>query len=162
MVLSIFDLTEYTQLLDVQPLKKINRTDGYDYYLFGRRLGIGTTDPIAECDVRGTVRCIELLMVSDREQKGNVQIIDPTACANILGGVSIYTYELKAKPGGEKVGFIAQDVEKVMPSAVVLGEDGVRTVDFVQLLAVVAGALKDLTERVAMVEQVQQACVIKV
>jgi hypothetical protein len=156
MVLSIFDLTEYTQLLDVQPLKKINRTDGYDYYLFGRRLGIGTTDPIAECDVRGTIRCIELLMVSDREQKGNVQLIDPTTCTNILGGVSIFSYELKAKPGGEKIGFIAQDVEKVMPSAVVLGEDGVWTVDFVQLLAVVAGALKDLTEKVARMERAEK------
>jgi hypothetical protein len=148
MVLSIFDLKDYAQLLDIQPLKKINRSDGYDYYLYGHRLGIGTTDPIAECDVRGTVRCVEMLMVSDRSQKQNVVPLDLSTCASIVEKLSVYSYEFKAKPGTTKWGFIAQDVELLVPTAVVLGADGIKTIDVVQLLAVVVGAVKTLAARV--------------
>ena len=165
MVLSIFDLEEYTRLIDIQPLKKINRVDGYDYYLNGHRLGIGTQDPIAECDVRGTVRCIELLMVSDRRQKENVEAVDPSECAAAVQRLSVFRYDLKASARGAtgvsaadapaKLGFMAQDVEQVLPGAVVSGSDGVKTVDVVQLLAAVVGSLKALTERVERVERLR-------
>eukprot|EP00798_Chlamydomonas_sp_ICE-L_P019581 gene19581-26264_t len=145
---------KYTQLLEIQPLKKINRTDGYDYYLAGRLLGIGRQDPIVEMDVRGTLRCLELLMVSDKDQKSNIKLVEPNVCVTIVDNFSIYTFDFKVKPGSSKYGFIAQDVESVMPTAMVLGADGVKTVDVSQILAVVTGAVKSLSDRVTHLERV--------
>ena len=152
MVLSISDLSGYSHLLEIMPLKKVNRTDGYDYYLHGRRLGIGTRDPIAECDVRGTVRCIDMLMVSDASTKRDIELVDPGRCADILADLGVFTYELREPPPGagrQRIGFIAQDVEQALPGAVVTGEDGLKTIDIAQLLAVAVGAAGHMNDELA-------------
>ena len=76
---------------------------------------------------------------SDRRVKQNIEpITDGLAIVRKLEGVR---YERKDKPGVTKVGFIAQDVEKVLPEVVNPGN--LYTMESAQITAVLVEAVKE-------------------
>jgi hypothetical protein len=154
MVLSIQDLDDYTTLLDLNALKRINAFDGYNYYLNGRMLGIGTSNPLYELDVNGTVRFLSTIMVSDERKKTHIVDMDPSECASIVDAINVRKYAWKKDTTHTNIGFIAQEVEKIVPSVVSVGADtdGTKAIDHFQMTAILFGAVKALNARVADLE----------
>lgn len=157
MVLSVYDIEDYRAYFDVHPLRKIaNETNGYDCLLMGTRLGIGFIKdgkvierPQFELDVKGKIRCIEILTVSDERAKECIQKTSTLACADIARKVGVYNFRMKGDDK-EKYGFVAQDVEKLLPEAVKADQLGDKAIDNAQLLAIAFGAIKQLQDEVVM------------
>jgi hypothetical protein len=87
--------------------------------------------------------------VSDGRLKTNVkQISNGLAIINQLNPVQFAwdQNDLRAKSFGSQnqVGFIAQEVEKVLPEVVIRGEDSYRSVEYGKIVSVVVAALKEL------------------
>lgn len=157
MVLSVFDLTDYTSLLDIQPLRRINSSVGYNYFLNGRMLGIGTENPTYELDVIGTIKCTILEMISDERHKSNIQLVQKKEILEIIKNVDVYKYTLN-HTNTEKYGFIAQNINNVAPT-VVNNTNDTKTVDVNQMVALCFACLKDVLTRLECVEkylQIQQ------
>ena len=58
----------------------------------------------------------------------------------------------KRGDGARELGVIAQEVEQAFPEAVVTGDDGLKKVDYLGLVAVLVEAVKELDERVRRLE----------
>ena len=54
--------------------------------------------------------------------------------------------------GVEEYGFIAQELETIIPGAVALTDEGDRVVNYTALIPVLVGAVQELTEKVAELE----------
>jgi hypothetical protein len=70
------------------------------------------------------------------------------------------SYEMNDTPGRVRFGFIAQDVERVLPEIVSRHDDGPRSIAYTELIApLVKGvqeqqlAIRNLSERLAQLEQ---------
>ena len=80
---------------------------------------------------------------SDERLKENIATLsNPLQMVESLRGVS-FTWKKNNKPS---IGFIAQEVEKVIPSLVLTGEDGYKTVAYGQFTALLVEAVKELKE----------------
>ena len=78
---------------------------------------------------------------SDGRLKKNIATLSkPLEMIESLRGVS-FTWKKNNKPS---IGFIAQEVEKVIPSLVLTGEDGYKTVAYGQFTALLVEAVKEL------------------
>lgn len=87
---------------------------------------------------------------SDRRVKTNIQpISDPMALVNALQGVR---YEWK-KSGEPAYGVIAQEVESVVPEAVSTDGEGMKSVEYDQLIAPLIEAVKAQDVRIKALEQ---------
>lgn len=105
-------------------------------------VGIGTTtDPGAKLDVNGDVRATGFIASSDRRLKKNFEKTNGLETISKLKG---YRYEWK-DTGKKDFGVIAQEVEKVMPEAVVTNpETGMKAVKYNGLFAPVIESIKEL------------------
>lgn len=129
------------------------------------RVGIGTVSPAYELDVTGnarvtgTFRCLNVLSLSDRRLKHSIApITSPLDLALSLRGVSFRWAAGKAGTGGQGAthfGFVADEVEDVLPDWVEADPDGtkyVRTADIGALLVeatrVLDGQLKEAREEI--------------
>jgi trimeric autotransporter adhesin len=88
---------------------------------------------------------------SDIRLKNNVaQISDPLAKILSLRGVEFDWNEHSRSPGRHAIGVIAQDVEKVFPSAVIDDpHTGYKMVDYAVRVAPIIAAFKELKELVS-------------
>lgn len=117
-----------------------------------RNVGIGTTTPTQLLHVNGTAYATTFLHTSDRRLKTNIEpIANVEELTQQLRGVR---FEWK-KTGAPAYGVIAQEVEKVLPEAVTLNADGIRAVDYDQLVPVLLEAVKALQDRVNTLEAQQ-------
>ncbi|MEE4177061.1 MAG: tail fiber domain-containing protein [Bacteroides sp.] len=135
----------------------VNGNDDLVFYCLGDRMsltndgnvGIGTTAPNYKLDVRGTIGNSTTLYHSDRRWKTRIQPIPYGLNALIqLQGVS-YVWKQEEFPQmgfeeGIQFGFIAQDLEQVIPELVKTDAEGYKSIDYVKLLPVMAEAIKEL------------------
>ncbi len=118
-------------------------------------LGVGTTSPAYPVDVAGDVRANAYLTNSDARLKTRVAtIVDPLATLERLRGVTFMwrapdqrtVGKSLALPLGERqIGFIAQELQPVVPEAVVApktGSDGTYAVDASRLVPILVEAVK--------------------
>lgn len=107
-------------------------------------VGIGTTSPSEKLEVNGNVKATSFISTSDQRLKTNVQKVEGLKIVRQLAG---YSYDWKAN-GAADYGVIAQEVEAVMPHAVVTDkESGYKAVKYNNLLAPVIESIKELYER---------------
>lgn len=165
MVLSIFDVEQVNTLFEVQPLRKLidrtttqGDTQYFDYVLFGNSLGVGTDfakdpslRPISALDVRGNVRCNQMIVTSDKNKKDDIELFDPARCLDIVRGADVYSFRYKGTEG-QTLGFIAQQLREVCPMAVGETADGL-TVNHTLVTALLAGAIKEIDRRLSHVEE---------
>lgn len=90
-----------------------------------------------------------LTAYSDRRLKTDLQTIsDPLLKIRTLTG---YTYK-RVDTGQRQVGLIAQDVQEVLPEAV-MESDGILTVSYGNLVALLVEAIKSLEDRIEVLEK---------
>jgi hypothetical protein len=133
-----------------------------DSYINGGGLGIGTTAPTQALHVVGNVRVSAIgsgvywgpvnrsfdgtftTSTSDIRLKENVKTLDGGLNKVLqLRGV---TFSWKSNPEfGNRIGFIAQEMEKVIPELVFTNEvDGYKGINYAEVTAVLVEAIKEL------------------
>lgn len=128
--------------------------------------GVGTMTPSEKLDVAGNALVNGTLRVTGNSSfGGNVTVAgtvtassDRTLKKNItplkdnlkkvmqLRPVS-YQWKTETKSAAREIGFIAQEVENVIPEVVKTGPDGLKSVAYGNLVAVVAGAIQELFQQ---------------
>jgi hypothetical protein len=124
------------------------------------RVGIGTLQPTSGSgcvggaysrpvllDVNGLVNSVGSTLTSDRRFKQDIKPIQNAM--DLVRRLQGTTYQFKQAefkernfPGGNQYGFIAQDVEKVMPEIASENSDGYYAVNYTMLIPVLTEAIK--------------------
>lgn len=92
---------------------------------------------------------------SDRRLKSNIKRIK-SAMAKVRELVGVTFTRRRSKDKTRHMGFIAQDVEPIVPEVVRTDEKGMKSIAYPNLTALLAEALKELDERVAVLEEAKQ------
>ena len=88
---------------------------------------------------------------SDRRTKADLKEVKDSL--EKLKKLTAYEY-LMITSNEESMGFLADEVEKVFPSAVFEDENGIKKVAYLQLIAPIVNALKEIDERLKKLEEV--------
>jgi hypothetical protein len=98
------------------------------------------------------VKARSFITYSDRELKTNIQPMNDAL--NKVMKLEAVSYDLKAGKKNE-IGFIAQDVAKVVPEVCALDANGEgRGIDYSRMSALLAGALKAQQEQIAQLKEI--------
>lgn len=119
-------------------------------------VGIGTTTPAQKLQVMGNITASQNVFAtaffysSDRILKTNIRVLEGALDKVLqLQGVS---FDWKAT-GEPSIGLIAQDVEKVYPEAVSTDAEGIKSIDYSKLVAVLIEAVKEQQAEIDVLEQ---------
>lgn len=120
---------------------------------FGR-VGIENVNPSFTLDVNGLVRASGLILTSDARFKENINTLENSL--DLIKRLRGTTYTFRNSEDlenfdfgpGQKIGFIAQEVEEVLPDLVFTDDDGYKAVDYASLIPVLVEAIKDLSAEV--------------
>jgi len=117
---------------------------------------IGTSAGTNSYSIRsqGRILAPEFNAVSDARLKDVQFELDSGMALNLVTQLKPVSFKWKSDPDGQPVlGFLAQDVEQIIPNAVskvaTANFSDQRTLDYNQLISVVIGAIKDLALKVA-------------
>jgi hypothetical protein len=117
-------------------------------------VGINNIAPAYTLDVTGTIRAtVDVTVTSDMRTKTNVETLsNALSKVNALRGVS---YTSKADPSIQKIGVIAQEIEKVLPEVVMTdtSPEQTKSVTYGNITAVLIEAIKELTQRLQSLEK---------
>lgn len=125
------------------------------------RIGIGTDSPSYTLDVNGEVRATAFNQSSDRRLKEDIADIKTNVktITEIRPVEYVWNVKGKEKGGDDKkhLGFIAQEIEKVLPSLVQTDEEGYKSVNYIEVIPVLTKAIqeqqKEIEELKIMVKQ---------
>jgi len=126
-------------------------------------LGIGMTNPTVELDVNGGVKGTAAYQSSsDRRWKKNIRKL--TSSLQKVMNISGVEYEWrkdefpqKRFPSGMQMGFIAQDIESVVPNVVQTDAEGWKSVPYGLFSPLLVEAIKEQQEQINMQQtQIQQ------
>lgn len=115
-------------------------------------VGIGTDSPSYFLDVQGDIGCNDIFSSSDARYKINIAPL-PTALDTILNlrGVSYdwnrAAWQSKNFSAQKRFGFIAQEIEIVLPSLVRTDRNGFKAVNYQGVIPVLVEAVKTLNAR---------------
>jgi hypothetical protein len=114
------------------------------------RLGIENAVPDYTLDVNGIGRMTGLIVTSDARYKKDIATIDNGL--SVVKQLRPTTYEFNTEEkfaghdfdNGMQSGFIAQEVEKVLPHTVFTDEKGFKSVNYIAVIPYLVGAVQDL------------------
>lgn len=123
------------------------------------RLGIGTEAPQERLDVNGNVRAMDYFTFSDKRLKQDIQQIGNAS--EILRKLEGVTYSFRDElrkegrdlPEGQQIGFIAQDLQKVLPEVVKEDEEGYLSVSYRSLIPMLVEGYKELNDELEEAEE---------
>ena len=131
-------------------------------------VGIGTTEPQQTLDVNGTIGSEATVYHSDSRWKKNIEPLgDGLERVVKLRGVNYEwrTDKFKRKnfDEGKQIGFIAQEVEKVLPEVVNTNANGYKSLDYARITVVLVEAVKELNSmhEVAMDQLKKEILIVK-
>ncbi len=104
-------------------------------------VGIGTASPAYPLDVNGAIRATNVAATSDERLKTNIRTLEhPIDDVQKLRGVR-FSWKHDGKPS---IGVVAQEVERVYPELVLTAPDGIKSVEYDKLTAVLIESSKAL------------------
>ncbi len=107
---------------------------------------------------RGTIKCTEIQGNSDIRYKKNIlDIVDAIEKVKLMQGRT-YNWRVEEFPlagyrTDNQYGFIAQELEKIIPELVITGSDGYKSINYMNLSSVLVEAIKDLAKERAELEK---------
>lgn len=123
------------------------------------RVGIGTDTPSYSLHVNGTVAGVgNFKSLSDARCKQNVHNLTSSLDKILkLQGVS-FNWNSKLNGSADyterkKLGFIAQDVEKILPELVEKDKGGMRTLEYSSLIPVLVEGIKEQQNKITLLEE---------
>ena len=121
------------------------------YIKSGGGVGIGTDNPSQALDVIGDITASgRVSSTSDIRIKENIEIIsNPIDKVKSLSG---YTFNKKGE-NLRLVGLIAQEVEKVLPEAVSENQNGIKSLAYGNLVALLVECVKKQDDRIEQLEK---------
>ncbi len=135
--------------------------------IVGINVGITPTQTV-QLDVNGDIQATTYITTSDKRVKTNLKILDNLECLDNINNFDVYEYNfieeyLKSSKIVNKryQGLIAQDVNKVLPSAINYSTrdiNGKEIKDFMSInqnhiISQLIGAVKELTKKVNVLEE---------
>lgn len=154
------DFSEYGKAIDLQDLSgsSLPTNGGAIYYSNGSLnfnsgmvMSSSATYAIDVATGNGAVRADEFVTYSDATLKTNVQPINNALETVML--LEAVTYD-KILTGKNEIGFIAQDVAKVIPEICALDSNGEgRGIDYSRLTSILVGAVKSQQEQIRLQEE---------
>jgi hypothetical protein len=133
----------------------------------GGNVGIGLTNPTYNLHVLGTAGATvayfsdgaqscsitpsvsgNISCTSDRRMKKNIKSYSDLRSLEKILNLETVTYEWKNGDHGVHTGYIAQDVEKVVPEIVQETKEGQKQVSYPGLIPLITGALKELNNKI--------------
>jgi hypothetical protein len=123
---------------------------GSDIYRSSGNVGIGTTSPTQKLEVNGNIVASAYYYTSDIRKKENVTNIEDSLSKVLqLQGIS---YNLKGEED-KRMGFSAQDLQKVYPELVKEGSDGYLSIDGTGLIAPLVESIKEQQKKIEELEE---------
>ena len=116
--------------------------------IFAGAVGIGTNAPSYKLHVIGTIRSNGINEISDKRFKKDVhEIGNALSLVNQLRGV-YFSWMADEFPDknfetSPQLGFIAQEIEKILPQVVKTDNEGFKSVEYSKVVAVLAEAIKE-------------------
>lgn len=100
----------------------------------------------------GNITCVSLTQTSSRKEKENIKPIEDSEKILLLEAVS---FDFKNKDNGtNKRGFIAEDVEKILPNLVTPEEDGKpMSLNYLEMIPYMQDVIKKQEERIKVLEK---------
>jgi hypothetical protein len=138
------DYTAYISAMNPHGPVDLYNLGGFSYR--DGKLGIGVKDPSYTIDASGTIRASgDVIAYSDARVKENVHTID-NALDKVtqLRGVSYN----KIGETEEKIGVIAQEIEKVLPQVVQEDAEGMKSVAYGNIVGVLIESIKELKQEI--------------
>ena len=90
---------------------------------------------------------------SDERLKDNITPIDDPLTKVVSISGNTFDWNEKSNKSGHDVGLIAQEIEKVLPEAVVTRDNGYLAVDYHKVVPLLVEAIKELSDKVETLEQ---------
>ena len=100
--------------------------------------------------VLGALSTVELQITSDKRLKSNIEPINSAEALHTIDSLGVYSYKLNNK---DSIGYLAQEIRELVPSAVGGDDDTVLTLKPGQMLALQSAAIQQLLRRVRTLEQ---------
>jgi hypothetical protein len=110
-------------------------------------VGVGTSTPSAVFAVQGIAVAQAWNTYSDRNLKDNILDISGADALNDIMSLNPVSYNFKGS-SDTRLGFIAQDVENVIPSAISKDNNGTYTMNYMELISPAIKALQELNNKV--------------
>jgi len=122
---------------------------GYDLQSQGNNTVTIGNDDITDNYFNGNVRADGAILSSDISLKKNINNLENSL--DVVMQLQGVNYDWKkdsesTKGHGQRIGFIAQDVEKVLPSVVSKSHDGVKGIAYTELIALLTEGIKEQQE----------------
>jgi hypothetical protein len=111
-------------------------------------VGLGTASPGTKLTVSGTVTATDFVQTSDRRLKRNItRILNAQDTLDQVEGVAFEwrgdEHPRRQFRNGTQLGFIAQDLEDVVPEAVITDREGMKSVSYAPVVALLTAATKE-------------------
>jgi Chaperone of endosialidase len=124
--------------------------------LYNGKVGINKTvaslaTNTAKLQVGGDIACVNIIFSSDARYKKNIQAIEGALDkVTKMNGVT-YDWKISEYPDmnftdKKQLGFIAQEVEKVLPELVITDSKGYKSVDYVKVVPLLLEAIKEINQ----------------
>lgn len=119
--------------------------------LAGNHTKSGNLTITGSCNANTVTATGNITAYSDRRTKGELKEL--SGSLEKLKTLTGYEY-LMITSNEKSMGFLADEVEKVFPTAVIEDENGIQKVAYIQLIAPILEAIKELDERIKKLEEV--------
>ncbi len=118
-------------------------------------VGIGTASPGQKLDVAGNVQASAFLYSSDERLKKNIAAIaSDQALADVLALRPVtYNWVDPAQPTATQIGFVAQQVEGVVPGLVNTNASGFKAIDYARVAPLLVGAAQAQEQKIEALQQ---------
>lgn len=131
-------------------------------------MGIGTRWPSVKLDVNGGVQGTSAYSsASDRRWKRDIKTLSRLTSLKKVLNLRPVSFEFqheafpeKAFDQGLQIGFIAQEVEDIVPEVVRTGADGMKSVQYASLVPLLVNAIQELEAKLALYEEKLQRSLI--
>jgi len=115
-------------------------------------VGIGTTSPQEKLDVNGNVRANEYYYSSDISLKTGIGYLPGEETLSKVLKLQGVSFKWK-ESGKSSIGFIAQDVEKIFPELVNTDQNGLKSIQYGNLIAPLVESIKEQQKQIEQLRQ---------